>query len=144
MYQMKTIWNQIIVYFYFPTKNIECRFKKVNLAQTFTPYQKNCVRCNSWKCALYGGFSLTVWPWFGQFCEKISAITRYPLYSMSATDKLDCRRIAKEFAVKLIRFGCMCTAILIKWKIRQFGVWIWYRSLLTDNIIDFLIFSVQR
>ena len=91
-------------------------------------------------CTVWGFFfdSLTV---IRPVLRKVSAITRYPLYRMSATDKLDCRRIAKKFAVKLIRFGCICRAILIKWKIRQFGVWIWYRRLLTDNIIDFLIFS---
>ena len=60
MYQIKITWNQIIVYFHFPTKDMECRFKKVNLAQTFYAVSKNCVCCNSWKCLLYGGYSMTV------------------------------------------------------------------------------------
>ena len=33
---------------------------------------------------------MRVWPWFGQFHKKESAITRCPLYNMSAIDRFDC------------------------------------------------------
>ena len=33
---------------------------------------------------------MRVWPWFGRFLRKVSAITRCPLYSMSAIDRFDC------------------------------------------------------
>ena len=31
-----------------------------------------------------------VWTWFGRFLKKVSAITRCPLYTMSAIDKFHC------------------------------------------------------
>ena len=33
---------------------------------------------------------MRVWPQFGRFFKKVSVITKYPLYSMSAIDRFDC------------------------------------------------------
>ena len=47
--------------------------------------------CPLLKCPLYRGFSMRVWPWFGRFLKKVSAVTRCLLYSISAIDRSDCR-----------------------------------------------------
>ena len=57
----------------------------VNLVWTFHPVPKLCVHFNN--CPLCRRFFMSVWPWFGWFQEKLSAITRIALYSMSAIDR---------------------------------------------------------
>ena len=70
------------------------RYKKLIFKGNVHAVPKNCVRYN--KCPLYRGFSMRVWPWFGRFHVKLSAITRCPLYSMSAIDKFGCNRMLQS------------------------------------------------
>ena len=65
----------------------------MNLAWNFHAVLKNRVRYSNfplWKCLLNWRFFMKVWPWLGWIREKVSAITRCPLYSMSTIDRFDC------------------------------------------------------
>ena len=46
---------------------------------------------------------MRVWTWFCQFLKKLSAITRCPLYSMSAIERFDCTNFQRkaEFVKKI-------------------------------------------
>ena len=70
---------------------------------------KFCPKCSRGaqkKCPLYRGFSVRVWPWFGWFLKKASAITRCPLYNMFAIGRFDCifvfRRQKETWKILLI------------------------------------------
>ena len=73
-------------------------YRKVVFKGNVQAVPKNCVRynkCPLWKCPLYRGFSMRVWPWSRRFHEKMSAI-----------DKFDCSTIRNN------------SISLVNWKIK--------------------------
>ena len=68
-----------------------------------------------------------LWAWFGRFLKKISAITRCPLYSMSAIDRFDCTNnlLVERFLIKLfIQRGSRSSQVIVSLGIKSVTIFI--------------------